>query len=95
MLIACFSFIWCNLPIVPYTWFYDCEYLNEQLIVTGDISFKIGEPEKTTYIFTEAFIDNDKIRLQGTNKRFDLNEKFNIVGHIEKESKMFITESFK
>lgn len=73
----------------------DCEYLNEQLIVTGDISFKVGEPEKTTYIFTEAFIDNDKIRLQGTNKRFDLNEKFNIVGHIEKESKMFITESFK
>lgn len=73
----------------------DCEYLNEQLIVTGDISFKVGEPEKTTYIFTEAFIDSDKIRLQGTNKRFDLNEKFNIVGHIEKESKMFITESFK
>jgi len=73
----------------------DCEYLNEQLLVTGDISFKAGEPEKTTYIFTEAFIDNDKIRLQGTNSRFDLNEKFNVIGYIDKESKTFITESFK
>lgn len=73
----------------------DCEYLDEQLHVTGDISFNIGKPEKTAYVFTEAFIENDEIRLQGTNKRFDLNEKFNIVGHIEKENKTFITESFK
>lgn len=73
----------------------DCEYLNEQLHVTGDIIFKVGKPEKTTYIFNEAFIDNDKIRLQGTNSRFDLNEKFNIIGYVEEENKTFITESFK
>ena len=73
----------------------DCEYLNEQLLITGDISFKVGTPEKTTYVFTEAFIDNNKIRLQGTNSRFDLNEKFNIIGYIEQENKTFITESFK
>lgn len=73
----------------------DCEYLNEQLLITGDISFKVGTPEKTTYVFTEAFIDNNKIRLQGTNSRFDLNEKFNIIGYIKQENKTFITESFK
>ena len=33
----------CNLPIVPYTWFYDCEYMNDSKEITKEI-VKLGFP---------------------------------------------------
>ena len=33
----------CNLPIVPYTWFYDCEYINDSKDITKKIK-ELGYP---------------------------------------------------
>lgn len=72
-----------------------CSYLNEKLVVEGQINFKTGASEKTTYIITEAFItDNNQIALRGNNECLGIKE-FTITGNIEKETKTFITESFR
>ena len=76
-----------------------CYYLNEQLIVDGEISYKSGRSEPITYTFTEAYKTNNKIVLQGTNKLSNnesiANLKTRVSGYIDKAKKTFITESFK
>ena len=72
----------------------DCSYINEQLIVTGEIGFATGDPEKTSYVFTEAFSTEDnQLVLSGTNQRFGV-QKFTINGRVDEASKSFITEAF-
>lgn len=72
----------------------DCSYINEQLIVTGEIGFVTGDPEKTSYVFTEAFSTEDnQLILSGTNQRFGV-QKFTINGRVDETNKSFITESF-
>jgi hypothetical protein len=67
----------------------ECTYLNEKLSVDGEVTFKTGDTEKTTYVFTEAFMNDSQIELHGNNER--LNKKVIVSGRID--NKTFITES--
>lgn len=73
----------------------ECEYLNEKLNVNGTIYFTSGNTRKTTYSFTEAFVENDNVKLYGLNEKLGLDKKFTITGKIDNVNKTFITESFK
>lgn len=73
----------------------ECSYLDEKLTINGEIGFKTGATEKTSYVFTEGFVtDAGTISIHGKNERFG-NTKFTIGGYVDKENKTFITESFK
>lgn len=67
----------------------ECTYLNEKLSVDGEVTFKTGDTEKTTYVFTEAFMNDSQIELHGNNER--LNKKVIVSGRLD--NKTFITES--
>lgn len=72
----------------------ECSYLNEQFVVNGTIHFTSGKTRQTSYIFTEAFSnENGLTELLGTNEKLGSAKKFIIAGRANK--KTFITESFK
>ena len=70
----------------------NCEYLDEKLLVTGSIYFTSGNTRNTTYTFTEAFIEDDKVKLCGLNEKLGLDKKFTLIGRTE--NRTLITESF-
>lgn len=72
----------------------DCEYLEEKLNINGTISFTSGKTRKTTYTFSEAYIDEDNIRLCGLNEKLGLDKKFILTGKIDESNKTFVTEAF-
>ena len=70
----------------------DCSYLNEKLSVEGTITFKSGNSEATTFVFTEALSAEDAlVSLVGCNEA--LGTKVTMSGRTI--DKVFITESFK
>lgn len=71
-----------------------CEYLNEKLNVNGTVYFTSGNTRKTTYVFTEAYIEEDKVKLCGLNEKLGLDKKFTLTGRIDNTNKTLITESF-
>lgn len=71
-----------------------CDYLNEKLNVNGTIYFTSGNTRKTTYSFSEAYIENDNVKLCGLNEKLGLDKKFTLTGKIDTTNKTFITESF-
>jgi hypothetical protein len=62
-------------------------------MVEGIIHFTSGNTRKTTYIFNEALIENNKVTLRGLNEKLGNDKQFFITGYTE--NKTFITESFK
>jgi archaellin len=72
-----------------------CEYLNEQFTVSGTIHFTSGNTRQTTYRFTEAFVSNGKVTMNGLNEKLGLDKKFTLTGKVDKTNKTFITESFR
>ena len=71
-----------------------CEYLNEKLNVNGTIYFTSGNTRKTTYAFSEAFVnENGSVKLCGINEKLGLDKQFTLTGRAD-ENKTFITESF-
>jgi hypothetical protein len=74
----------------------DCKYLNEEFSINGKILFESGAIRNTSYVFTEAFTnDENKITLIGLNEKLGLDKQFTLVGSTEKDTKTFIAESFK
>ena len=71
----------------------DCSYADNKFMVEGVIHFASGKTRNTTYTFTEAFVDSDKITLRGLNEKLGTEKHFYIAGHTE--NKTFITESLK
>jgi len=69
----------------------NCSYLNEKLSVEGNITFKSGNSEATTFVFTEALSAEDAlVNLIGCNEA--LGTKVTMTGRTV--DKVFITESF-
>lgn len=54
----------------------DCDLLDEQLTINGEIKFKSGQIKGTKYVFTEAKKADDGILLLGTNDGLGENGKF-------------------
>jgi hypothetical protein len=72
----------------------ECEYLNEKLNINGTIYFTSGNTRKTTYSFSEAYTEENKIKLIGLNEKLGLDKKFTLTGKIDNTNKTLITESF-
>jgi hypothetical protein len=73
----------------------NCEYLDESLKINGTIYFTSGAQRKTTYTFTEAFVEeSNKIKMHGLNEKLGLDKVFILSGTANKTNKTFITESF-
>lgn len=72
----------------------NCEYLNEKLSINGTIYFTSGNTRKTTYTFSDAYTDENNIRLCGLNEKLGLDKKFTLTGKVDKSNKTFITEAF-
>lgn len=72
----------------------ECACIADKLTIDGTIYFTSGNTRKTTYAFTEAFVDeNNKINFHGLNEKLGANKTFTITGSTERNT--FITESFK
>jgi hypothetical protein len=71
----------------------DCSCTDNKFMVEGVIHFTSGNTRNTTYTFNEAFIETNKITLQGLNEKLGMDKQFSITGYFE--DKTFITESFK
>jgi lactam utilization protein B len=71
----------------------ECCYADEKFTVDGTIHFSSGKTRKTTYTFSEAYVNEGKISMHGLNEKLGLDKQFTLTGHTD-ESKTFITESF-
>ena len=70
----------------------NCSYINESLNIDGTIYFASGNTRKTTYSFSEAYTENDKVKLIGLNEKLGREKSFALTGIVD--NKTFITESF-
>ena len=70
----------------------ECGYNNNQFTVDGTIYFTSGNTRKTTYAFSEAFVNEGKICMRGLNEKLGLDKQFTLTGKIENNT--LITESF-
>lgn len=73
----------------------NCTYLNEKFNVEGRVFFTSGRARNITYAFSEALLENNKVRLFGINEKLGLKNQFTITGYADKNSKNFIIESFE
>ena len=73
----------------------NCSYTDNKFLVEGTIHFTSGNRRNTTYTFTEAFIEANKVILTGLNEKLGADKRFTMVGFIEPTTKTLITESFK
>lgn len=73
----------------------NCSYADNKFLVEGTIHFTSGNRRNTTYTFTEAFIEANKVILTGLNEKLGADKRFTMVGFIEPTTKTLITESFK
>ena len=71
----------------------DCSYSDNKFMVEGVIHFASGKARNTTYTFTEAFVDTNKVTLRGLNEKLGTEKHFYITGHTD--NKTFITEALK
>ena len=72
-----------------------CNYINESLQLEGTVYFTSGNNRKITYDFTEAYVEEGKVRLCGKNKKLGENKQFTLIGNIDTNNKTLITESFR
>lgn len=70
------------------------EYLDENFNVNGTVYFTSGATRKLTYVFSEAYSENGKVKLCGLNEKLGLDKRFTLTGKIDDTNKTFITESF-
>jgi hypothetical protein len=70
----------------------NCSYINESLNIDGTIYFASGNTRKTTYSFSEAYTENDTVKLIGLNEKLGREKSFALTGRVD--NKTFITESF-
>ena len=71
----------------------ECAYTDNKFTIDGTIHFTSGNTRKTTYVFTEALVNNGQVELKGFNEKLGLDKQFAITGR--NNNKSFITESFK
>lgn len=71
----------------------NCEYLNEQLLVLGQVYLTSGANRPTSYIFNAATLNNGKCVLSGLNESLKSHKNITVTGNID-ESRTFITETF-
>lgn len=73
-----------------------CSYLNEQLVIEGTLIHTSGLTEKIAYQFTEGTtLNQDKVKFLGLNENLTLKSQIELIGRVENEHQVFITESFK
>ena len=73
----------------------DCHYLEEKLLIEGEVLTKAGETSKTSYSFTEMIKeDQGRITFKGLNEAVETEGPVAFSGHVEKSTKTFFTESF-
>jgi hypothetical protein len=71
----------------------ECAYENSKFTVDGTIYFTSGNKRNTSYVFTEALINDNKVSIHGLNEKLGSDKQFIITGYTD--NKTFITESFK
>lgn len=71
----------------------DCQYLNESLVVNGNVFFESGNVRPLTYTFNSAAVKKDKVALRGLCEKLGKDKFFYVVG--KTTGKEFIAESFK
>ena len=71
----------------------ECSYLDEKLSISGTIHFTSGKTRNTTYTFTEALVSDNKVEMQGSNKKLKADRQFKLSGRVY--NKTFIAESLK
>ena len=71
----------------------ECAYADNKLSIDGTIYFTSGNKRKTTYVFSEAMVSDNKVSIRGLNEKLGLDKQFTITGCTD-DAKTFITESF-
>ena len=69
----------------------ECGYADNRFTVDGTIYFTSGNTRKTTYTFSEAFVNEGKVSMLGLNEKLGLEKQFTLTGKID--NKTLITES--
>ena len=72
----------------------ECAYLNNKFTIDGTVYFTSGAARKLTYVFSEAYNENGRVKLCGLNEKLGKDRRFTITGKINSTNKTFITESF-
>ena len=72
----------------------ECAYLNNKFTIDGTVYFTSGAARKLTYVFSEAYNENGRVKLCGLNEKLGKDRRFTITGKIDGTNKAFITESF-
>ena len=70
-----------------------CEYLNEELTISGKVFFESSNTRELAYKFTSALTENKEITFTGLNEKLGTDKRFSLAG--KTKNNVFIAESFK